>query len=258
MKTTKIIAVTNSLALGAGFALLQACASTPGARPQDMSVAQHEQAAGAHEAQAGEHAGQFNPNAQASTSGCGGSGMPETACWTDVTNPTKVHSDDAEQHRKMAADHRAAAQALRDAEVRSCAGLSDYDRDNSPFAHSEDIQSASPIHLVRDTSVETIGPTYAHVGGKNPGDRLTGAVVVFRAVRGLTAEYLQRVVNCHIARNNALGNNVPEMSFCPLAVKGVSANVTSAGDGFAVNITSQDPAAAQEVLRRANALQSRR
>jgi hypothetical protein len=70
----------------------------------------------------------------------------------------------------------------------------------------------------------------------------------------LTAEWLQRVVDCHIARNNALGNNMPEMAYCPLVPKGVTAKVASLGNGFAVTIESKDPASAQEVLRRAQAL----
>jgi hypothetical protein len=141
----------------------------------------------------------------------------------------------------MAADHRAAAQALRDAEAQACVGVSDDDRDISPFYHREDI-----------TSVQPANRPSPH--GKGAPPYLTGASVTFRAVPGLTAEWLQRVVNCHIARNNALGNDVPEMPYCPLVPKGVAAKVSSTGDGFVVTIESQDPSSAQEILRRAQAL----
>jgi hypothetical protein len=205
-----------------------------------MSVAQHEQAAGVQEAQADTHAGQYSPTATTSGTECN----PYGGCWTELSNPTKQHLEDAGKHRKMAADHRAAAQTLRDAEARPCVGISEYDRDTSPFDHREDI-----------TSVQ---PAYVHVSGKQAADRLAGASVVFRAVPGMTTEWLQRVVDCHLARNSALGNDVPEMSYCPLVPKGVTAKVSSAGDGFTVTIESQDSSIAQEVLRRAQALKNPR
>jgi hypothetical protein len=233
MKPHSFIALTFT------SAALVACASTPGAQPADMSAVQHEQAASAHEAEATQHAGQYDPTAQASAKACDG----KHVCWTSVSNPTKGHLDDANKHHQMAADHRAAAQALRTAEAQACTGISDDDRDMSPFYHREDISS--------------VQPAVTHVtGGKQPRDQITGAVVVFRAVPGLTAEWLQRIVDCHIARNNALGNDVPEMPYCPLVPKGITAKVTSTGDGFAVTIESQNPETAKEVLRRAQALKS--
>ena len=217
---------------------LVACASTPGAQPADMSAVQHEQAAAAHEAQATPHAEQYQPGAQQGKTTCDG----KHPCWTSVSNPTQGHLDDANKHRKMAADHRAAAQALRSAEAQACAGISDDDRDMSPFYHREDITSVQPA-VVQKT-------------GKERGEQVVGAVVVFRAVPGLTAEWLQRIVECHIARNNALGNDMPEMPYCPLVPKGITAKVSSTGDGFAVTIESQDPNTAKEVLRRAQALKT--
>jgi hypothetical protein len=228
--------ILSSVAIGS-FAL-SACASTPGARPSDMSVAQHEQAAGVQEAQATAQASQFSPTTNTTGPDCN----PYGGCWTELSNPSRQHLEEAGKHRRMAADHRAAAQTLRDAEAKSCVGVSEYDRDTSPFSHREDI-----------TSVQ---PAYAHVSGKQAGDHLAGASVVFRAVPGMTPEWLQRVVDCHLARNNALGNDVREMSYCPLVPKGVTAKVSSAGDGFAVTIESPDSGTAQEVLRRAQALKN--
>jgi hypothetical protein len=213
-----------------------ACASTPGAQPADMSAVQHEQAASAHEAEGNQHSDQYQAPAQVTKTTCDG----KHPCWTSVSNPTQGHLDDARKHHKMASDHRAAAQALRDAEARACVGISDEDRDISPFYHRDDIAS--------------VQPAVVHKTGKQASDEVDGAVVVFRAVPGLTAEWLQRIVECHIARNNALGNDVPEMPYCPLVPKGITAKVTSTGDGFAVTIESQDPNTAKEVLRRAQAL----
>jgi hypothetical protein len=186
-----------------------------------MSQAQHEQAAAGHE--------------QAAR--CGDSQRP---CWTWLTNPTEAQKADAERHRKMAADHRAAAQALRDAESRACVGIPDVDRDMSPFDHREDISAVAPVRTL--------------VGAKQQTMVLTGAVVTFRAVPGMTAEWLQRVVDCHLARNASVGFDMPEMTYCPLTIKSVRAKVSSMGSGFAITVESDDPAAAKEVLRRSQAL----
>ncbi len=70
----------------------------------------------------------------------------------------------------------------------------------------------------------------------------------------MTTEWVQRVVDCHVARNASLGHIVPEMPNCPLVVKGAQARVTSTGNGFAVEIRSSDPAGAQEILARAQRL----
>jgi hypothetical protein len=225
--------------LAFGSSALIACASTPGARPSDMSAVQHEQAAASHEGEATPHAEQYSPAAQQATNHCDG----KHPCWTSTSNPTDLHLSDAKKHRRMAADHRAAGQTLRAAEAQSCAGISDDDRDISPFYHREEITSVQPANAPSPR-------------GKGDPGHVTGAVVTFRAVSGLTAEWLQRIVDCHIARNNALGNDMPEMPYCPLVPKGVTAKVSSTGDGFAVTIESQDPNTAQEILRRAQSLKS--
>ena len=73
----------------------------------------------------------------------------------------------------------------------------------------------------------------------------------------MTAEWLQREVDCHMARNAALGYQMPEMSECPLMIKGATATVTSTGNGFAVSIRSDDMTAATDIRHRAEALTSR-
>jgi hypothetical protein len=81
-----------------------------------------------------------------------------------------------------------------------------------------------------------------------------GGRVVFRAVPGMTVEWLQQLVNCHLARAEAVGYSMPEMSYCPLMLKGVSAAVSATADGFAVEVTSDDPSTAAEIWRRVRAL----
>jgi hypothetical protein len=206
-----------------------------------MSKAQHEQAAAQHDQVADPHAAAYNPAASVVTEKCGD---PRRPCWTSASNPTEAHKADAEKHRKMAADHRGAAQALRDAEGTSCGGIADSDRDVSPFDHREDITSVTPYKT-------------KPAGSKQQTEKLQGAVVTFRAVPGMTAEWFQRILDCHLARNASVGFSVPEMPYCPLNVKGVRAKVGSTGNGFSVTVESDDPTVAQEVLRRAQGLASK-
>ena len=203
------------------------CASTPGAKPEENSAVGHEEAARQHAAEAATiERGCNNTNA--------------AVCWTSLGHPTTETRQRAEQHRRMAADHRAASQTLRDAESRACVGIPERDRDESPFVHREDI--------------EEVTPQYAALSPKSGGRRLVGATVLFRAVPGMTAEWLQRIVDCHMARNAAMGYAMPEMSECPLMVKGATASVTSTGNGFAVTIRSEDFNKATDIRRRAEAL----
>lgn len=211
-----------------------------------MSAASHETTAAQEQSSAAAHESQYEAKARQTRDRCrgGGAGAVQAgldACWTSVTNPTTQHLHQAEEHKKAAADHRAAAQALRDAESRACVGVSEADRDESPFDHKEDIESAEPLYVGSSS-------------GKLSTKRLEGATVSFRAVPGMTAQWLQRVIDCHLARNSALGHDVPEMAYCPLVPKGVSATVTGTQTGFAVAVRGDTQETAQEVLRRAQAL----
>ena len=158
------------------------------------------------------------------------------SCWG--SNPTAEHKEQAEEHRRVSAAHRAASQALRDAEDRACHGISEANRDVSPFFHGEAIVSVEPAE-------EKV--TY----GKQFVTRTKGAVVVFRAAPGLTAEWFQREIDCHLARAAAVGHEMPEMAYCPLVLKGVKATVSSRGGGFAVQVLADDQQTSDEILRRA-------
>lgn len=158
---------------------------------------------------------------------------PGEPCWKA---PDKRFLD---AHRDAAKEHRAASASLRAAEARACVGIPEDDRVISPFERSDDIASVEPFLL--------------HVPVDEPSSyrRPVGAVVTFRAVPGLTAEWLQREIDCHLARNTAVGNVVPEMPDCPLVPRDVEAHVRATGTGFAVELRSDDPETAREILDRA-------
>jgi hypothetical protein len=128
-------------------------------------------------------------------------------CWVETINPTAVHLQEVEAHRERAVHHRKAARELGDVESRACAGITDEDRDMSPFAHRGDILGVNPLEERASKARER---------------RLVGATVVFRAVPRLTAPELQRIVDCHLARNAVIGHDVAaaEMEQCPLTEPG--------------------------------------
>lgn len=229
----------HSSLIGIASALLFACAGDPGTHPHDASSAGHEAMAQQEDQAADAHyvaATESEQSVDKDSSQCGRGG-----CWTSAANPTEQHKKDAERHRELAAKHRAASAALVTAEQQACEGVSDDDRDISPFYHREDISSVS----VLEEPIAT---------GKAAVKKTTGAKIEFKATEGMTAEWLQRVVDCHIARASAMGHNMPEMDYCPLVLNGVKATVASARNGFVVRVTSNDPATVKEVVRRAEAL----
>lgn len=218
----------------------------PGKHPHDMSAADHDAEALRQEAAAGEHDAQYDPAAVVTAVDCARLGGLTTVhysgpCWTVVVNPTQQHLDAADLQRRMAAEHRAASAELREVEATACAGISDDDRDVSPFEHLQDISSIEPLTATR-------------TDGKNRFTEAVGVTVTFRAVPGLTGEYLQRIMDCHLARNAVLGHVAPEMPNCPLVPNGAEARVSSTGVGFAVAIRANDADAGADILARAQRL----
>lgn len=209
------------------------CASQ-GTKPEDMTAAQHVAAGQGEERAAAQHEAQYDPKASEFVERCG----TGKVCWSSTINPTAEHDAQAQEHHVLAAKHRQASQALVQAEQSACVGISDEDRDMSPFAHRADIVSVSAFN--RDET-----------HGKLQQERLAGATVVFRAVPGLTQQWLQRVVDCHAARNAVIGDSMPS---CPLAVKGAIASVRALPDGFAVDVQSRDADVAKVILERAQHL----
>lgn len=232
-----------------GLAAVLGCAATQGAGPRELSVAQHDAAALQDEKAAAVHVNQLEPGATAVLGQCRpgpadalrvSSSGPDV-CWTSTTDPSDGDQRAAEEHRRWAAAHRASSAALREAEGRACVGLPADDRDVSPFEHTADIASVTPLNE-------------HHTSSRQSYEQSVGATVTFRAVPGMTAERLQRVVDCHLARNASLGHVVPEMPDCPLVPRGAEARVSSTGTGFAVAIRASDGAAAKEILARAERL----
>lgn len=222
------------LALSFCFA---ACA--PAVQVHSSGAAQHERAAAQEAQAAAEHEKKYRPDAIKAACSSQGWRPAGVVCWASASNPTEQHLREAERHRALAAAHRAASSTLRSAEASACAGVAPQDRDMSPFAHREDIVQAEPV----------LTPG----GGKSP-PRQVGVTVIFRAVPGLTSEWLQRLIDCHIARNAVLGHEAPEMAYCPLAVRGVMAHVSSEHGGHAVALRADEQESINAIRERVDAI----
>lgn len=131
-------------------------------------------------------------------------------------------------------------------EAEACAGIPERDRGTSPFVHSAETIAAEPLlEIVRPGPSTSAGPAV---------EALRGAILSVRAAPGVTVEWLQRVVNCHLARSAAQGHEPTEMPRCPLAPRGATARVRSGGDRLIVEVRARDPKAAAEVWKRARLL----
>lgn len=236
------------IGLGVGSCIVAAgCGPAAGTQPHAMSASQHEAAASQEQQAAESHGEQYDPEATVTKKkNCAvraAGKYSEVPCWTSETNPTEEHTKDSKHHQDLAAQHRAASETLRTAEARACSGVPDEDRDMSPFAHREDIRSVSALEEELRL-------------GKSVARRMAGAEIVFQAFPGMTAEWLQRVVDCHLARNAAIGHEAAsaEMAHCPLTLRGAQATVRSVTGGFAVAIRADDSDVAKEILRRAESM----
>ena len=173
-----------------------------------------------------------------------GIGVAASGCATPGTRPYDMSAAGHEAaataapEARVGNEHLAAAESLRAAEERTCAGMPEHARDGTPYFRAEDVESVAPLYEPVPKS----------------GTVLRGAVLRIRPSAGVTAEMLQRSIECHAARVATLGYDVKGMGACPLAVKNVGYAVISGGDSFLVQMRSRDRDAASEVLRRARAL----
>lgn len=193
------------------FLDVTACAASPGTRPDQNSLLGHEEMARQHEA----------------------------AARNLVVHPTPDVIKQWKSHMKLASRHRAAAQQLQVAEQHACAGLSQQERQLSPFGAPEDVEGVDLL--------------YEGFSLRSGGAPEVGAAVRIRPSTGVTRPWLQRLVDCHLARHATLGYPMPHMADCPL-MKGAVASVSAPAGGLAIAIRSEDRDVAAEIVRRAETL----
>jgi hypothetical protein len=154
-------------------------------------------------------------------------------CWSAEQSTADRHHAEAARLRADARVHRARARELLEAERASCATLPAEEMDHTPFAHREDI---------------------TWVGAELDGTKVRGARIRFRAVEGLSADWLRTAIACHQARAAALGYDAGYMGYDPTAVAGAEVEVVAGDDGIVVIVRATDDAAALAVYGRAEAL----
>lgn len=203
------------------------------AAAEEQAASEHERAAAVLERQAANSPGEWR---------CGpwSSGDPDEICWTSPRESSASAHElmRASEQLAAAAEHRRVSAALRDAEVKACSGISAADMADSPFAHKADI-----------VQVEVIQGSFAD-GTVRP----VGARVRFHEIEHLSGPVLEHLIACHIARDDAMGHDVPEMSYCPLVPRGAWATVEVIPHGYIVEIRSNDAAGVREIVKRATAL----
>jgi|HubBroStandDraft_6_1064221.scaffolds.fasta_scaffold80431_2 hypothetical protein len=114
---------------------------------------------------------------------------------------------------------------------------------------------AAIADVLSGRAIERIEPLYAGVQSKSSSPRLQGAVLTVRPIRGATAEWLDRSLECH-GVERMLGRTVARAGAVdPFVLPGsfVRINVHSAGDGFRIELVGGTMAEAREILSRTDA-----
>jgi hypothetical protein len=189
------------------------CASTPGARPDDMSAVEHRQRAAEEEREADEHAANFDPNAAPEPGYVGGSKFWDVILY----NPTRVHISDAATHKKHAEDHLAAAVTLEKFEQAECQSFPAETRKACPLLGTvesvEDVDGGVTLKL--SSSIDTQA-SLAHV-------------------------------RCHLAFAAKEGRQ--GMDECPLYLPGVKASAE--GNSHVLELKTDAEAGVSELRKRA-------
>ena len=149
-----------------------------------------------------------------------------------------------------------------------CAGVPMHERSAGEVAAALEqrhcggnADEAALAPVLSGAAVETWERAYSSVpahGGEGTHRRLAGAAFTVRAVKGYSAEWLDRALTCHSARR-ALGRLPPEgEAQDPFSLPGktVDIRVESTGEGFLVEARSPDVAEASEIVARARAFTS--
>jgi hypothetical protein len=120
-------------------------------------------------------------------------------------------------------------------------------------ASDDDDKALAPV--LGGDAVQRVQPLYSTIEGAKTGHQseLRGAVVIVSALPGITAEWLDRALECHSAKE-VLGHE-PKLSDDPFWLPGSSVNidVTSDRDGFNVAVSAYSANDARRILDRANA-----
>ncbi|MBK9034721.1 MAG: hypothetical protein IPL61_26230 [Myxococcales bacterium] len=203
-------------------------------------AAAHDRAAAAHERAANEArrsgSGGYACGDRALSDQTTTGGEPVTRwvpCWSVEQEGSAEHEAAAERLRTEAREHRAIARTLVDVERTFCAILVDDELTHTPLFHRDDIASVEPYR---------------------EDDRVVGARVTFKRVRGLDADYLRQALLCHRARMATLGYPATYMAYDPSMLAHSHIAVDERGGPVVLTVRGDDEVTAAVVWSRAEAL----
>lgn len=239
-----------ALLAGCGLLLQLGCAPKAQTARPPMSAAEHLAEAERHDADARsleESAAAVEHTGAPTRATCGDTASTELVtsgterlhilppCWAgevDAVRRDRVH---AAQLRADARRHRIQARELVRTEQQWCAGLPEAELDHTPFDHREDLRA---------------------VQAELEGDRVRGARILFKPVKGLSADWMRQTLACHQAMASAegFGADHDHLASCPSTVSGARTEVLETPEGLEVVVRAIDPAAALIIYARAEAL----
>jgi len=119
-----------------------------------------------------------------------------------------------------------------------------------------DFSDATIARVLDGSAIDRVEPLYSASTSKTSNPRLQGAAIVVEPAKGETAEWLARTLECHQAQQSTVQATASSERVDPFWLPGSSVHidVTSARDGFRIQVTGSSNATAQEILARAQAL----
>ncbi len=229
--------------------LVAACAGSAPAPERPKSYREHMDEAAAHERDAVTHeamAADAERAGRGSASyACGNQPLSDQTtsggervtswvpCWSVSHDASAAHDAAAERLREEARQHRAVARNLLDVERTFCTGLPADELTHTPLYHRHDIAGVEPYR---------------------EGGELAGARITFKAVPGLSPDYLSHALLCHRARMATLGYPTTYMAYDPAMLVHTHLAVDDQGGPIVVTIRADDDVTAAAVWSRAQAL----
>jgi len=117
-----------------------------------------------------------------------------------------------------------------------------------------DFSDATIARVLDGSAIEHVAPLYGGSASKTSNPRLQGAAIVVEPTKGETEERLARSLECHQAQEPVTTASAVRPDPFRLQGSRVYIDVTSARDGFRIEVTGSSSAAAREILARAQAL----
>lgn len=152
-----------AVAIAGATIVVAACASNPGTEPEDMSAADHRNAAEQEEREAKEHQGKYNTKARRTSGADVGGGDTFSFPMTSY-NPTTHHLESADKHRRHAHAHREAAATLENWEEQECGDFPPETRKACPLiGHVESVEDIAGGVRIKFAASVNIDAAIAHV-----------------------------------------------------------------------------------------------